>query len=126
MIDLFLQWNVEDPVSDLEKVRNTFHEDTTNNTYAQGNRNPFIDNPYLATRIWGGDSAEDLWGIYTSSDTEAPTTPTNVVASNNTTTTIDVSWTAATDNVAVTGYNVYVDGSFNYTNCKYNHSQLQD
>jgi endonuclease I/chitodextrinase len=111
MIDLFLKWNVEDPVSDLEKVRNPYHEDTTNNTYAQGNRNPFIDNPYLATRIWGGDSAQDLWGIYTSSDTEAPTAPTNVVASNNTTTTIDVSWTASTDNEAVTGYNVYVDNA---------------
>ena len=108
MIDLFLKWNVEDPVSDLEKVRNAHHGDVTN-TDAQGNRNPFIDNPYLATRIWGGDSAQDLWGIYTSSDTQAPTTPTNVVAANQTTTTIDVSWTAATDNVAVTGYNVYVN-----------------
>ena len=115
MIDLFLKWNVEDPVSDLEKVRNPYHEDTTNNTYAQGNRNPFIDNPYLATRIWGGDSAQDLWGIYTSSDTEAPTAPTNVVASNNTTTTIDVSWTASTDNEAVTGYNVYVDNVLHFT-----------
>ena len=114
MIDLFLQWNVEDPVSDLEKVRNTYHEDTTNNADAQGNRNPFIDNPYLATRIWGGDSAQDLWGIYTSSDTEAPTAPTNVVASNETITTIDLSWTASTDNVAVTGYNVYIDGTLTY------------
>ena len=68
MIDLFLKWNVEDPVSDFEKARNTFHENTSN-TYAQGNRNPFIDNPYLATRIWGGDAAQDTWGIYTSSDT---------------------------------------------------------
>jgi len=110
MIDLFLQWNIEDPVSDLEKVRNTFHENTAN-TYAQGNRNPFIDNPYLATRIWGGDDAQDLWGIYISGDTEAPTTPTNVVASNQTTTSIDISWTASTDNVAVTGYNIYVDGN---------------
>ena len=109
MIDLFLKWNVEDPVSDLEKKRNTYHENTAGNGSAQGNRNPFIDNPYLATRIWGGDSAEDIWGIYTSSDTEAPTTPTNVVASNQTTTTIDISWTASTDNVAVTGYNIYVD-----------------
>lgn len=108
MIDLFLKWNVEDPVSDIEKARNTYHENTSN-TYAQGNRNPFIDNPYLATRIWGGDSAEDRWGIYTSSDTEAPTTPTNVAASNQTTTSFDVSWTASTDNVAVTGYNVYVN-----------------
>jgi endonuclease I/chitodextrinase len=109
MIDLFLQWNEKDPVSDLEKARNPYHEDTANNTYAQGNRNPFIDNPYLATRIWGGDSAQDLWGIYTSSDTEAPTTPTDIIASNNSTTTIDVSWTASTDNVGVTGYNVYVN-----------------
>ena len=108
MIDLFLKWNVEDPVSDLEKARNAYHGDTSIST-AQGNRNPFIDNPYLATRIWGGDSAEDTWGIYTSSDTEAPTTPTNVTASNQTTTTFDLSWTASTDNVGVTGYNVYVN-----------------
>ena len=108
MIDLFLQWNVEDPVSQIEIDRNTYHENTANYA-AQGNRNPFIDNPYLATRIWGGDSAEDRWGIYTSSDTEAPTTPTNVSLTNITLTTIDVSWTASTDNVEVVGYNVYVD-----------------
>ncbi len=109
MIDLFLQWNVEDPVSELEKKRNTYHEDTTTYTTAQGNRNPFIDNPYLATRIWGGDSAEDTWGIYTSSDTEAPSTPTNVVASNISLTSVDLTWDASSDNVGVTGYNVYVD-----------------
>ena len=109
MIDLFLKWNVEDPVSDIEKARNTYHGNISNST-AQGNRNPFIDNPYLATRIWGGDSAQDIWGIYTSSDTEAPTTPTNVVASNQTTTSLDVSWTASTDNVGVTGYDVYING----------------
>jgi chitodextrinase len=108
MIDLFLQWNVEDPVSEFEKGRNTYHENTTN-TYAQGNRNPFIDNPYLATRIWGGESAEDLWGNYTSSDTEAPTTPTNVIANNETSSTIDLSWTAATDNIGVTQYRIYID-----------------
>lgn len=61
MIDLFLQWNAEDPVSDLEKQRNTYHGNILN-TYAQGNRNPFIDNPILATKIWGGPKAEDLWG----------------------------------------------------------------
>ena len=109
MIDLFLVWNVEDPVSDFEKARNTFHENTAN-TYAQGNRNPFIDNPFLATRIWGGDSAQDLWGIYTTNDTEAPSIPTNVTISNETFTTLDVSWNASTDNEAVTGYNIYVNG----------------
>ena len=81
MIDLFLKWNVEDPVSDFERQRNTFHENTSN-TYAQGNRNPFIDNAYLATRIWGGDAAIDSWGIYITADDEAPTVPTNIAASN--------------------------------------------
>lgn len=52
---LFLAWNIEDPVSNLERQRNNVIES------AQGNRNPFIDNPYLATLIWGGESAENLW-----------------------------------------------------------------
>lgn len=60
MIDLLLEWNVEDPVSDFEKDRNTYHENTSN-TYAQGNRNPFIDNPAFATSIWGGTQAEDFF-----------------------------------------------------------------
>lgn len=60
MLNLFLQWNVEDPVSAFEDNRNTYHNATTN-TYAQGNRNPFIDNPYLATAIWGGTAAENRW-----------------------------------------------------------------
>ncbi|PQJ82175.1 endonuclease [Polaribacter glomeratus] len=108
MIDLFLQWNAEDPVSAIEIARNTYHENTSN-TYAQGNRNPFIDNPYLATRIWGGTSAEDRWGIYTTSDTEAPTSPTNVTLTNIGLTSMDVSWDTSSDNFGVTGYNVYVN-----------------
>ena len=55
MPDIFLEWNAEDPVSNLELNRNDI-------IYSyQGNRNPFIDNPYLATLIWGGPEAEDLW-----------------------------------------------------------------
>ncbi len=65
MIDLFLQWNAEDSVSSVELARNDYLENTSN-TYGQGNRNPFIDNPYLATKIWGGAVAEDTWGIYSS------------------------------------------------------------
>lgn len=60
MVNLFLQWNVEDPVSAFEDNRNTYHGNTANAS-AQGNRNPFIDNPYLATVIWGGTAAENRW-----------------------------------------------------------------
>ena len=110
MIDLFLEWNAEDPVSDFETQRNTYHENT-NNENAQGNRNPFIDNPILATRIWGGPKAEDTWGIYTGNDTESPTTPINITANNITTYSVDLSWDASTDNIAVTSYDIYVDGN---------------
>lgn len=54
-LELFLKWNIEDPVSSFEEQRN-------NVIYtAQGNRNAFIDNPYLATLIWGGADAENKW-----------------------------------------------------------------
>ena len=60
MIDLLLQWNAEDPVSPYEDLRNTYLNNASN-TYGQGNRNPFIDNPYLATMIWGGPAAQNRW-----------------------------------------------------------------
>jgi hypothetical protein len=60
MVALLLQWNAEDPVSQYEDNRNTYHGNTSN-AYAQGNRNPFIDNPYLATLIWGGPVAQNRW-----------------------------------------------------------------
>ena len=40
-------------------------------------------------------------------DTTAPSAPTALTASGTTQTTTTLSWTAATDNVGVTGYNVY-------------------
>lgn len=60
MIDLLLEWNAEDPVSEVEIQRNNYLGNLSN-PYAQGNRNPFIDNPYLATQIWGGPQAPNLW-----------------------------------------------------------------
>lgn len=54
-IELFLKWNAEDPVSTFEIQRNNRIEEV------QGNRNPFIDNPYLATLTWGGPKAENRW-----------------------------------------------------------------
>jgi uncharacterized delta-60 repeat protein len=44
-------------------------------------------------------------------DTTPPTAPTGLTATfNSSTNAIDLSWTAATDNVAVTGYRIYRDG----------------
>jgi len=54
-IDLFLKWNAQDPISPIEIKRNEII------FKAQGNRNPFIDNPYLASLIWGGPKAENNW-----------------------------------------------------------------
>jgi len=54
-LSLFLDWNAEDPVSFLEDQRNSVISGV------QGDRNPFIDNPYLATLIWGGTAAENRW-----------------------------------------------------------------
>jgi chitodextrinase len=45
-----------------------------------------------------------------SGDTTAPTAPTSLAASGTTQTATNLSWTAATDNVAVTGYEVYQNG----------------
>ncbi len=95
-LSILLQWHAQDPVSTREQDRN-------NAIFArQNNRNPFIDNPNYVNMIWGGGSA----------DTQAPTTPTNLVASNPTSNTVDLTWTASTDDTAVTGYDVYVDGGF--------------
>lgn len=55
MPDIFLEWNQQDPVSALERKRNDVIQ------VFQGNRNPFIDNPYLATLIWNGPEAENTW-----------------------------------------------------------------
>jgi endonuclease I len=59
MPNIFLVWNTEDPVSQYELNRNNIL-----NTL-QGNRNPFIDNPYLASIIWNGPAANETWGLLT-------------------------------------------------------------
>ena len=57
MVDILLEWNALDPVSSFEENRNVVIQQN------QGNRNPFIDNPYLATLIWGGTAAENKWNL---------------------------------------------------------------
>ncbi|HJS53571.1 MAG TPA: PQQ-dependent sugar dehydrogenase [Chitinophagaceae bacterium] len=56
-------------------------------------------------------------------DTQPPTAPANLSASGITTTSFTLTWTASTDNVGVTGYDVYQDGikinSSNITSTSY-------
>ncbi len=57
---------------------------------------------------WRSDMAIDNIKIVSSTlDNEAPSVPTNLVTSNVTSSSITLSWEASTDNVAVTGYEIY-------------------
>ena len=102
MINLLLDWNREDPVNAFESNRNDVI------AREQGNRNPFVDNPYLATLIWGGANAEDRWNM-NSDDDEAPTAPSNLNSTSIEAQSIAISWTASTDNEGVFEYMIYVD-----------------
>ena len=51
---LMMKWHREDPVSQKEIDRNNGIQQT------QGNRNPFIDYPYLAEYIWGEHAGETV------------------------------------------------------------------
>ncbi|MFT5890303.1 MAG: endonuclease I [Dokdonia sp.] len=64
MLQVFLNWNVEDPVSAVENQRNPQLE------VEYGSRNPFIDNPSFATLIWGGVPAEDPFDLLATDDFE--------------------------------------------------------
>ncbi|WP_406844135.1 endonuclease [Flavobacterium soyae] len=93
-LNLLLAWHAQDPVSSREIARN-------NAIYArQNNRNPYIDHPEYVNQIWGGTP---------SGDTQAPTTPASLASTSKTATSISLSWNASTDNVAVTGYDVYAN-----------------
>ncbi|MFB3388097.1 endonuclease [Flavobacterium sp. LAR06] len=93
-LNLLLAWHTQDPVSAREIARN-------NAIYArQNNRNPYIDHPEYVNQIWGG---------IPSGDTQSPTTPTSLASISKTATSITVAWTGSTDNIGVTGYDVYAN-----------------
>ncbi|WP_051190398.1 endonuclease [Kaistella palustris] len=95
--DVLLTWALQDPVSPSEIERN-------NASYVyQNNRNPFIDHPEWVQTIWGTQVI----------DNEAPTAPTNLAVISTNTASAKLSWTASTDNIAVSYYRIFVNGVFN-------------
>lgn len=95
-LNILFEWHSIDPVSQKEVDRN-------NAIYNhQGNRNPFIDTPSYVTAIWNPQQ-----------DNQNPSAPTNLVASNPTATSVDLNWNSATDNIAVSVYDIYVNSNYN-------------
>ncbi len=100
-LNVLLAWHNQDPVSQAEIKRNN-----ASYTY-QGNRNPFIDNPNYVNLIWGSQQP--------AGDTQAPTAATGLTVSAKTSNSISLIWNAATDNVGVSAYHVYMNGSLKTT-----------
>lgn len=86
VLDLFIEWHTQDPVSQKEIDRN-------NTVYGkQGNRNPFIDHPEWVYDIWGGSSSV--------------ANPSNFTATAQSTTSIMLSWNLnSSNNPVVLAYN---------------------
>lgn len=66
----------------------------------------------LAYDAAGNPSAQTApVSVKTQSDTAAPSVPTGLTATATSMTTVDLAWTASTDNIAVTGYKVFRNGT---------------
>jgi bacillolysin len=104
----------------------------SNITYRLESQYLSANSTYANARTYGIQAAIDLYGagspevIATTNafyavgvgaayagagDTQAPSAPTNLVASGTTASSTNLSWSASSDNVGVTGYNVYRNGT---------------
>jgi endonuclease I len=97
-LNLLIAWHNQDPVSAREIDRN-------NAIYtSQNNRNPYIDHPEYVQSIWNPTA-----------DAQAPTTPSNLIASGTTSNSVTLNWTASADDTGVSGYNVYLNNALKTT-----------
>jgi chitodextrinase len=89
---------------------------STNTSFAVSGLSPLTS--YSAS-VSAADAAGNVSGSATTSfttldgtpDTEAPTDPSNIVASNITASGATLNWTGSTDNVGVSSYNISIDGA---------------
>jgi chitodextrinase len=91
-----------------------FIQSQTGTTFTDTGRAVFTSYIYTIT---ANDAANNASGLSqplsaaTAPDVAAPSVPDNLHATGSTISSISLAWTAATDNVAVTGYKIYRDGS---------------
>ncbi|BFH63594.1 glycosyl hydrolase family 18 protein [Paenibacillus azoreducens] len=86
-----------------------------NTAYAVGAYVTYNGNLYKCTYAhtsivgWEPPSAPTLWQLQSAppQDTQPPTAPTNLAVSAQTANSVTLTWTASTDNIGVTGYDVY-------------------
>jgi chitodextrinase len=97
-LNMLLTWNAQDPVNAREIARNNAIYGT------QNNRNPYIDHPEYVQAIWNPTA-----------DSQAPTAPTSLAVTASTSNSISLSWVASTDNIGVTGYDVYMNNTLKTT-----------
>ena len=97
-LNMLLTWNAQDPVNAREIARNNAIFGT------QNNRNPYIDHPEYVQAIWNPTA-----------DSQAPTAPTSLAVTASTSNSVSLSWVASTDNIGVTGYDVYMNNTLKTT-----------
>lgn len=98
-LNTLLAWNNQDPVSIQEIDRN-------NNSYAiQGNRNPFIDRPEFVDLVWGASATDNV----------PPSAPTALSVGAVSYNSVALTWNAATDDVKLFNYDIYVNGVLSKT-----------
>ncbi|MEW7278464.1 GEVED domain-containing protein [Aquimarina sp. 2201CG1-2-11] len=123
----WVDWNKDGTFSNSEEVLNGAGT-VTNRTYTSTITVPngasgavrlrvrvaYSSDPTPCGNIHFSDTEDytlNLGGI-NPGDTQAPTKPTNLTVTSVTDDEVNLSWTASTDNVGVTGYDVYRDGNF--------------
>ncbi|RED57922.1 glycosyl hydrolase family 18 protein [Cohnella phaseoli] len=92
----------------------------TNTTYAVGAYVTYNGNLYKCTYAhssiqgWEPSAAPTLWQLQSAppADTQPPSAPTNLAISAQTATAVTLTWTASTDNIGVTGYDIYQDANW--------------
>lgn len=105
-LETLIKWNINYPVSDREKNRNEGAE------YLQGNRNPFIDHPEYACKIWGNvNSTIKSMCSNASYPTVAHTAGIRVDDGYNITTTNSTAYTLKVGDIV--NFLPFVDGAYN-------------